>query len=82
MAALRIEKEAYEAMYGHSELGSTLRDDDSVRSNSLRRGNPKQVRKLIAEVRSREEAPTQQANTKGTQEQAMPPPREFRDVTS
>jgi hypothetical protein len=31
-AALRKEKEAYEAMYGHSELGS-LRDDDSVRSN-------------------------------------------------
>ena len=35
-AALRKEKEAYEAVYVNSEFGS-LRDEDSVRSNSLRR---------------------------------------------
>jgi len=34
--ALRKEKEAYEALYVHSYLGY-LRDDDSIRSNSLRR---------------------------------------------
>ena len=47
--ALRKETEAYEAMYGHSELGS-LRDDNSVQSNSLRRamaGNQKQVRNSL-----------------------------------
>ena len=78
--ALRKEKEAYESMYGHSELGS-LRDDDSVRSNSLRRamaGSSETSQELVAEVRAREVAQAQQANTRRTQEQAMPPPREFR----
>jgi len=35
-ASLTKEKETYEALYVNSELGS-LHDDDSVRSNSLRR---------------------------------------------
>jgi len=82
-AELRKVEEAYEAIssvYGHSELGS-LRDDDSVRSNSLRRamaGKSETTQELIAEKRAREETTSQRANTKGTQEQAMPPPREFR----
>ena len=53
--ALRKEKEAYESMYGHSVLGS-LRDDDSVRSNSLRRAmavNSETSQEPVAEVRAR-----------------------------
>ena len=73
--ALRREMEAYESMYGQSELGY-LRDEDSVRSNSLRRamaGSSETSQELVAEVRAREMAQAQQTNTRGTQEHAMPP---------
>ena len=73
-AAFRKEKEAYEAMYGHSELGS-LRDDDSVRSNSLRwamSGSSERSQGLMKETRA-----SNREVVKATQ-QTMPPPREVR----
>ena len=71
-AALRKEKEAYEAMYGHSELGS-LRDD-SVRSNSLKRamaGRSETSHGPTEEIRTRDDATAQHANTK-VKSQAKP----------
>jgi len=55
-------------MYDHLELGS-LCEDDSVRSNSLRlamAGSSESRQELVAEVRAREVAQAQQANTRRT----------------
>ena len=80
-AAIRKEKEAYEAMHGSLELRS-LRDDDRVRINSLRRamlGSPETSQGVGEDSLAidREAAQVQQPITRGTQRSATPPPGSF-----
>jgi len=80
-AALRKEKETYEARYGILELRS-LRDDNSVSTKSPRRhmsGISETSQSFVGDILPRDFESVQgpQPNTRGTQRTAMPTPLEF-----